>query len=96
MLTIIFLISSWFTTAFIAYDNKHNPRYDKRVLYTDINRMIATCSIMTKCLYASTCSLVACSLYETMSTMTTLISIYEKCFTVAQDKMHKKVTTEMC
>jgi hypothetical protein len=28
VLTVIFLISSWFTTAFIAYNNSHNPRYD--------------------------------------------------------------------
>ncbi|PNF31216.1 hypothetical protein B7P43_G14861 [Cryptotermes secundus] len=28
VLTIIFLISSWFTTAFIAYNNRHNPSVD--------------------------------------------------------------------
>lgn len=28
VLTVIFLISSWFTTAFIAYNNRHNPSVD--------------------------------------------------------------------
>ena len=79
VLTAIFLISSWITTAFIAYNNKHNPRYDMCTLCTDSNRMAATCSIMPKCLYASKRPLVACRFYKTMPTMTTLISINEKC-----------------
>jgi len=83
VLTVIFLISSWITTALIAYNNKHNPRYDMHILCTDINQMTASCSLMSKCLYVRTRPLVARRFYETVPIMATLNSIYEKCLNTA-------------